>query len=555
VIRLEWQDNSQNESGFKVERKSGEDEFAEIDQTNENVTEYLDTGLNGNTEYTYRVRATNSGGNSAYSNEASATTQAGSPGAPTDLTATAVTSTRINLTWDDNSANETGFEIERKTGSGAFALIQTTAAGATSFSNTGLTPSTTYTYRVRAKNAGGNSGYSNEASATTPAAPTPPAAPSLLTAAAPTSDRVNLAWRDNSNNEEGFEVERKVGSGAFVLLSTTAANATSLADRQVQPNTTYTYRVRASNSGGKSAYSNEATVKTPALPAPPTAPSALTVTAASTSSLRLTWQDNSNNEERFEIERRTGTGAFTRIFTAPPNTKTHLDTGLQANRLYRYRVRALNAGGASAYSNEGSSYTLPSAPTNLTVAVRVAAQLELAWRDTNPEPAAHQVERAAPGSSTFTVVGSAPAGRATFVDTGLAANTTYRYRVRAVNPAGTSAYSNIATGTTQAPLGGQLSVASKVAFGGVKVRRTTTRALLIRNLSTTQALRVDVATPSSPFSTVGTGGVSILPPLGSRTVTLSFRPTVKRQFKRTLLIRSSDPTKPSVRVTLVGRGK
>jgi predicted phage tail protein len=338
-------------------------------------------------------------------------------------------------------------------------------------------------------------------------------------------------------------------------VGTAAANATGLVDRQVSPNTTYTYRVRAFNAGGKSAFSNQAAVTTPPLPAPPVAPSGLTVTAASTSSLRLAWQDNSNNEERFEIERRTGTGAFTRIFTAPPNTRTHLDTSLLANRLYRYRVRALNAGGASAYSNEGSSFTLPSAPTNLTVAVRVAAQLELAWTDTNPSPAAHRVERSAPGSTTFTEVGAVPAGTATFVDTGLAANTTYRYRVRAVNPAGFSAYSNIATGTTQAPLGGLLSVANKVAFGKVKVRRTTSRALLIRNLSTTQALRVDVATPSSPFSTVGTGGVSIIPPSGSRTVTLTFRPTGKRQFKRTLLIRSSDPAKPTVRVTLVGRGK
>jgi predicted phage tail protein len=85
------------------------------------------------------------------------------------LTATAISRGRIDLAWQDNSGNETGFQIERSRSGGAFSLIATAGAGATTWSDTsGLTPNKTYSYRVRAVNAAGNSGYSNTASATTP---------------------------------------------------------------------------------------------------------------------------------------------------------------------------------------------------------------------------------------------------------------------------------------------------------------------------------------------------------------------------------------------------
>ncbi len=89
------------------------------------------------------------------------------PAAPSSLTGSAASSSQINLTWVDNSSNEIGFKLERKTGTGAYAQIATVGAGVTAYNNSALTASTTYTYRVRATNATGDSGYSNETSATT----------------------------------------------------------------------------------------------------------------------------------------------------------------------------------------------------------------------------------------------------------------------------------------------------------------------------------------------------------------------------------------------------
>jgi galactose oxidase len=95
-------------------------------------------------------------------------TPTATPAAPTNLTATAVSSSQINLSWTDNSNNETGFKVERSKNGLSFSQIRMTNANVTTFSNNvGLTPSTTYYYRVRASNGGGNSDYSNIASATT----------------------------------------------------------------------------------------------------------------------------------------------------------------------------------------------------------------------------------------------------------------------------------------------------------------------------------------------------------------------------------------------------
>jgi hypothetical protein len=180
------------------------------------------------------------------------------PTAPSKLKAEALSATEIKLTWQDNSDNEDGFKIERKVGtSGTWSQIKTVGANEEEYTDSRLNPNTTYYYRVRAYNSAGNSSYSNEDSATT--YDVVPNAPSNLEAEALSSSQIKLTWRDNSTNETGFKIERKVGtSGTWSQIKTVGANEEEYTDSsELSPNTTYYYRVRAYNSVGNSSYSNE----------------------------------------------------------------------------------------------------------------------------------------------------------------------------------------------------------------------------------------------------------------------------------------------------------
>jgi titin len=186
----------------------------------------------------------------------------GIPNAPSGLTATAISSTQINLAWTDNSSNETGFRLERSTDGTNFVEITTTAPGATSYPNTGLNPGITYYYRVRASNANGFSNYSNTASATTPGGGSVPAAPSGLTNTAVSSSQINLAWTDNSSNEDGFKIERSSDGTSFSQVGTVGVNVRTFSSTGLQRNRRYWHRVRAYNAVGNSAYSNTVNVRT-----------------------------------------------------------------------------------------------------------------------------------------------------------------------------------------------------------------------------------------------------------------------------------------------------
>lgn len=188
------------------------------------------------------------------------------PAAPANLAAAAVSSTQINLSWTDSDATETGFKIERCTGVGCsdYSQIATVAAGVTSYSNTSLTASTSYSYRVLAYNTAGNSEYSNTASAVTQAPPSVPAGPTGLTARTVSRTQINLTWSDNAGNETGYYVERCRGTTCtnFTRIATLGANATSYSSTGLSRNTAYRYRVAAYNAAGMSTYSNIASATT-----------------------------------------------------------------------------------------------------------------------------------------------------------------------------------------------------------------------------------------------------------------------------------------------------
>ena len=186
------------------------------------------------------------------------------PAAPSNLVATTFSSSQINLSWTDNANNENGFKVEQSTDGTTFTQVAMLGSNAVSYSATGLSASTTYFYRVASFNDAGNSQYSNTANATTSPAPPALTAPSGLTATAVSRTQINLSWVDNSGNETGFKIERCKNASCtnYVEISQVGANVTIFADTGLTKNTTYRYRVRAFNASGNSAYSNAVSART-----------------------------------------------------------------------------------------------------------------------------------------------------------------------------------------------------------------------------------------------------------------------------------------------------
>jgi len=272
--RLEWNASSGAVSyGVQVSTSSS---FASLLVNKTGITDlYYDIApaiLNWSTTYYWRVNARNSfGSTSSWSSSWYFKTAVGPPpNAPSDLIATPISSSQINLTWQDNSSDETGFRIERKTGTGSYAQIASVGVGVTSYSNTLLSANTTYYYRVRAYSAAGNSNYSNEASATT--LPPPPSAPTLKSPASGStvSNRTpRLEWNASSGAVSyGVQVAT---SSSFTTLLTNVIGVTDLyydiAPGILNWNTNYYWRVNAVNSfGSTSSWSSYRYFRTPAGP-------------------------------------------------------------------------------------------------------------------------------------------------------------------------------------------------------------------------------------------------------------------------------------------------
>jgi chitodextrinase len=230
------------------------------------------------------------------------------PTAPTGLVATAVSPTQINLSWTASTDNVgvTGYRVERCQGASCsnFAQIATTTTA--TFSDTGLTGSTSYSYRVRATDAAGNlSTYSTSSTSATPA-PTL-TAPASLTATAFSSTQINLSW--SASTETGgtisnYLVERcqGIGCSGFAQIATPAT--TTVNDTGLTASTSYSYRVRATDAvGNLSPYSSAATTSTPAATvAVSISPKRAGITTGQTLSFSASVTGSSNTNVTWEVD-------------------------------------------------------------------------------------------------------------------------------------------------------------------------------------------------------------------------------------------------------------
>ncbi len=173
-------------------------------------------------------------------------------------------------------------------------------------------------------------------------------APSNLTARAISTSRIVIGWKDNSTNETSFKIYRRVGSGSWSLLFTTAADVISYTDTTAAGNTTtntYSYKIQACNTAVCSPETSVLVV--------PYKPTNFTATKVSSTQINLKWSDMSANERGFQIHRKAGTCSSTNswslLATKVANSTTHSDTGL-ASGTFSYRTRSFTRSAATPYA-------------------------------------------------------------------------------------------------------------------------------------------------------------------------------------------------------------
>jgi cellulose 1,4-beta-cellobiosidase len=176
------------------------------------------------------------------------------PNEPVGLSAT-VANAVVTLKWSDKSNDEQGFRIERRLSTAStWTTLSNTSANVETYADSTVTAGSTYEYRVSAFNSTGNSAAIVTSLMVPKAAEPLPTAPSGLAARVIDNGTVSLAWTDNSGNETGFRIERRVaGDATWTKLVDTGANTTAYSDVNVPMGKSYEYRVSGLNASGASA--------------------------------------------------------------------------------------------------------------------------------------------------------------------------------------------------------------------------------------------------------------------------------------------------------------
>lgn len=408
---------------------------------------YEVSGLEPQTSYSFNIAAFDAQGNaSTLSNTVTITTateaDTQTPSTPTNLSASNVSTNSVNLSW--SAATDNVGVVQYTLYQNGNALVN---IGFNSYALSGLNPSTTYSFTVTAKDAAGNESEPSAALSVTTLTPTDtqaPSAPTNLGATSVTDNAINLNWSPATDN---------VGVTAYniyqnsIQIATTTVNA--FAVNNLSASTSYDFTVTALDAAGnESVFSDTLNISTTAPPdtQAPTIPNNLIANNITTTGVSLSWDAATDN---------VGVTAY-KVFQnnqqiATSTTNTYTVSGLNANTTYSFTVSAIDGAGNESATATALSVTTaaladtqaPTAPNNLVTSNITANGVNLSWNS-----AADNV-----GVTGYKVYQNGNVLASTSVNNyavaGLTANTSYNFRVTAVDAAGNeSGFSNVQSITT-----------------------------------------------------------------------------------------------------------
>ncbi|MCF8242041.1 MAG: fibronectin type III domain-containing protein [Melioribacteraceae bacterium] len=448
-VLLQWEDNAINETNYEVWRSKGNNGsyggtyYKRLPQDATNTT---DIGLSEFVDYFYKVRAVNENGASEFSNELNTGGASGSD-IPTNLIASAIGASRVILTWNDNSDNENGYVIERlnySAGDEEFKQVGVVAPNSVEYLDEGLLSRNLYGYRVGALLTT-TIAYSNTTEVETGSQDV--AAPSNLVADFDFESRaIKITWSDNTDQEYGTKIERKLASDTrYSEIGSTDNDISIFYDQNFQAEVVYYYRARhVTSEGTYTNYSNIDTARAPLVA--PLAPSNLLINETGTNRFLLSWTDNSNDEDGFEIWRKVSSASTFELFkTTARNVDDITISDVSRDSIFYFSVRAFKGTLYSDFTNEVVTPLLK--PTNFTAVPDTSGNVKvyLTWTDNSTLETRYEIERRISGTSSFTRIAVVGENIETYTDqtSGLYRGTSYEYRLRASNDEVDSEYSAI----------------------------------------------------------------------------------------------------------------
>jgi fibronectin type 3 domain-containing protein len=387
------------------------------------------------------------------------------PSVPTGVTAATQSSSSIMVSWGA-VAEATSYAVYYEIGNSSTKNLAGTVTG-TSYTHTGLTANTTYFYYIKAVNSAGESTLSSYAYATTSSSgsggtTSKPGTPTGVTAAAQSSSSIKVSWGAVAG-ATSYAVYYEIGSSSTKNLAGTVTG-TSYTHTGLTASTTYYYYIKAVNSAGESNYSSYGSATTSSsgsggTTSKPAAPTGVTATAQSSTTIRITWNAVSGATSYKVYIGQASYSTFTELI-GTSTTTSYNDTACYPGETWYYKVSAVNSAGESALSSYasattpssggGGTVTIPNPPYGIMIrsASTTSSSLTVEW-DASANATSYKLYRSTSSSGSFSVVYSGSA--TTYTNTGLSSGTTYYYKVTAVNSAGESGYNSTGpvSGTTK----------------------------------------------------------------------------------------------------------
>ncbi|MDA3884498.1 MAG: fibronectin type III domain-containing protein [Candidatus Delongbacteria bacterium] len=382
TIDIYWTDNSVGESGYKIDRQvEGNSWEIEIGTVGTDIETWSDSNVPLNSEVQYRVYGFTATDESSYGYSELINNAIPSP--VLDLV-TQLSVSSFKLDWSDNSNGEDGFKIERKIDDGTYSQIASVEADIITFTDSSLDKKgyTTICYRIKAYKGTDESTYSENTQTISFPAPTD------VNYSKVSVNSINLTWTDNSDGEEGFRIDKKVGAFAWVIgFGTVSSNISSWLDLNADPNTTIQYKVYAYNGANTSPFNLSAIIDN-TFPAPTN----ISTEKIDLSSIKLNWTDNSTGETGFIIGRIIGVQSWESYDSTVTNATTWTDVNATTNETLQYRIRAHKDSFISTNLETSAIDNSIPAPTNLSADVN-GMSITLNWIDNSTGEDGFKIDR------------------------------------------------------------------------------------------------------------------------------------------------------------------